>query len=87
MKRSYPVGERIALVAMNEKGTRIECIGTVIGVGEKGGPYVRIDSPAFRSPPKVELIERLIQDSSKGVSYEGEIAGAILIPSFLWVSS
>jgi hypothetical protein len=85
MKRNYRRGEKIALVAMSETGKRLECISVVIDTLE-GGPEVKIDSPAFREPPQIELAEMLIEDTENGLRYRGEIAGAILIPNFLWVS-
>ena len=76
----------IALVVTNEKKRRLECVGEVIGIGANGEAEVKIDSPAFYQPPKIELVEALIESTPAGLRYRGDIAGAVLIPSFLWVS-
>ena len=82
----YTEGELISLVVTNQQGKRIECTSTVIGTGERDGPYVEIASPEFNKPPKIELITDLIERTEQGLRYRGEIGGAVLIPDFLWVS-
>ncbi len=85
MKRNYRNGETIALVAMSESGRRLECRAVVIDSTDFG-PVVRLDHPAFREPPEFDLTEELIEQTPAGLRYTGEIAGAVLIPNFLWVS-
>jgi hypothetical protein len=86
MKKNYPVGHKISLTIVNERGKRVQCVSTVIGIGEKGGPYVKVDAPHFRNPPELELIEELIEEAPGGSRYRGEIGGAVLVPDFLWVA-
>ena len=86
MKRNYKIGDKISLVAVSQRRTRLECVGTVKEKGEMGGPYVIIENPAFKKPPQLELIAGLIEDSPQGLVYKGDVGGAVLVPDFLWVA-
>ena len=83
MIRNFLPGERIALIATNEHGRRLDCIGIVVERGDE--PKVRIDHPAFVNPPQLDLVGELIETTESGaLRYLGEMRGSVLIPSFLW---
>ena len=85
MEVPFKVGDKISLVAVNQKSRRLSCVGTIIRI-EGAWPTVRINDLAFKNPPELQLVPVRIKKSPQGFVYAGEIGGAVLIPDFLWVS-
>jgi hypothetical protein len=81
----YSTGTKIAFTAVNENSQRIDCIAEVIS-NTDSLLTVKVLSPIhmFKHPPEIELIPDLIEHHQEELRYTGEIAGAVLIPSFLW---
>lgn len=85
MKRNYLKGEKITVCLINQNASkRVVCEAVVTGESQFG-PAVVVNNPAFQKPVPLELVADLLEETKHGISYSGEIRGAVLIPDFLWV--
>ena len=77
------INDKIKLTLTNETGRRLDTVATVTEF-RNGNPYVKVYSDKFTNPPQLDLISEKIDSDGDSHQYQGEIGGAVMIPSFLW---
>ena len=81
----YPIGTKIAFVAISQRGRRLDCTADFVR-DTPMGPEFQISSPleAFTSAMPLQFLPRFIEETPEGLRYKGDFSGGILLPEFLW---